>query len=82
MNDTENNTVAAGPATDADGAPIFILHAGDQLATIALRRYVELAKQAGCDPAVIAMAHRHRLAMEEWARGHGCTLPTQRGSTS
>ncbi len=58
-----------------ESEPIFVLRAQDQLAPIIVRKWAQLAHQAGAPKAKTQEAHKLADAMEAWQEEHGAKRP-------
>jgi hypothetical protein len=58
-----------------ESEPIFVLRAQDQFAPIIVRRWANMAHEAGVPRDKVAEAHRCADAMLEWQEQHGAKRP-------
>jgi hypothetical protein len=70
---TKHDSSCLAKAGDAE--PIFVLRAQDQLAPIVIRKWAQLARQAGTPQRKVMQALLLADAMDEWQALHGAKRP-------
>lgn len=79
--DRIQDPAATNPLVVAHGTPIgqdepvFIIRARDIVAPETVRAWAVLARDAGADLALVALAERWADEMEEWQMAHGAHVP-------